>query len=288
MFPVILLLALTGCAATAQASAPLSPIARRLTEVAARRALQPSPPPPATNLTCETCQFIAGVVQEISENKTTVAEMLSILDDACTIIGDPTVTALCEALMAGLTALLPFLDQQMRTLAWDIPLTFCSVIFPVCKQPCCDESAPLAPEQLHLSFTGNDLSEMGVMWVTLNASASRVQWGAAGGGAFPNSAAGSTSTYTVGGWLGVLHSATMTGLTPGAAYDYQVGDGTTWSATRTFSTLPANVGTDERPLRIVQIGDMASARASQSAPPARFPSHLAQPLPNRALCRRTM
>ena len=50
----------------------------------------------------------------------------------------------------------------------------------------------------------------------------------------------------------------MTGLDAGSSYDYQVGDGAAaWSATRTFATLPADVGSAARPLRIVQIGDMA-------------------------------
>ena len=197
-------------------------------------------------------------MQEIAENKTTIAEMTALLDQACAVIGDPTVTALCDAVMAGLAALLPFLDEQMRTLAWDIPLTFCSVIFPVCKQPCCDAAAPLAPEQLHLALTG-DAAEMRVAWVTLNATAaSAVRWGPAGGGSFPGSAAGSSWTYTVGGWVGVIHAATMTGLAAGGRYDYQVGDGAeAWSATHTFSTLPADVGGAARPLRLVQLGDMA-------------------------------
>jgi hypothetical protein len=245
-------------AAAAAAAAPPAAAARRLAAVAHARALQPSPPAPSTNLTCDTCQFIAGVVQEIAENKTTIAEMTALLDEACSAIGDATVTALCDAIMAGLSQLLPFLDDQMRTLAWDIPLTFCSVIFPVCKQPCCDASAPLAPEQLHLALTG-DPGEMGVTWVTLNATAGNVvRWGAAGSGSFPTTAAGSAWTYTNGGWVGVIHAATMTGLSAGASYDYQVGDGAAqWSATRTFATLPADVGSAARPLRIAQIGDMA-------------------------------
>ena len=229
-----------------------------LAAVARARALQPSPPAPTTNLTCDTCIFIAGVVQEISENATTVAALLSTLDEACSVIGDPTVTALCDVLMSGLTSLLPFLDEQMRTLAWDIPITFCSVIFPVCEQPCCDASAPLAPEQLHLALTGR-AGEMVATWVTLNATAASVaRWGPAGGGAFPSSAVGSARTYRNGGWVGIIHEATLTGLAAGARFDYEVGDGAgAWSATRSFATLPADVGSAARPLRVAQIGDMA-------------------------------
>ena len=49
----------------------------------------------------------------------------------------------------------------------------------------------------------------------------------------------------------------MTGLAPGSAYWYRVGSAAQgWSGVFNFSTLPANAGTAERPLRIIQISDM--------------------------------
>lgn len=39
-----------------------------------------------------------------------------------------------------------------------------------------------------------------------------------------------------------LHSATLTGLTPGQRYSYEVGDGDSWSEPRSFVTAPLNPG----------------------------------------------
>ena len=114
---------------------------------------------------------------------------------------------------------------------------------------------------------------MVITWTTLLATTtSTVQWGPVSSGvfideaatnAFPNSAAGTNRTYTWSGWIGQIHEATMTGLTPDTLYGYRVGDAAGgWSDVYQFRTLPTNAGTAERPLRIVQIGDMGFGPAS--------------------------
>lgn len=161
--------------------------------------------------------------------------------------------------------LLPWIDKQLNTLAWDIPLGFCSVFVPVCLNPCC--TAATAPEQLHLALSASP-SEVTITWVTLNDTAtSTVQWGAAEGGQspLPYQSSGFVKTYTFGGWVGVLHEATITNLEPGLTYTYRVGDEAGgWSAAYNFSTLPFRVGSVGRPLRIVQIGDMAYDNTSDA------------------------
>jgi hypothetical protein len=217
---------------------------------------QPSPPSP---LTCDTCELIVGVAQSIAENATTVADVKALVEEGCTAIGDPTFEALCDGIMDGLVSLLPTLDHAMQTVAWDIPLNFCAVFFPVCKITCCETNT--SPEQIFITLT-NDPTSYLATWVTGNDTAtSTVKWGPATSSpspSFPNQSQGSTRTYTESGWIGVIHSAAMTGLQAGQSYTYVVGDDAGgWSAPANFTVLPSNVGTAARPLRIVQIGDMA-------------------------------
>lgn len=89
------------------------------------------------------------------------------------------IEALCEAVGKDLIDFVPKINSLLGSLAWDVPKGFCSVFIPVCKQPCCDASAPTTPQQRHLSLTHN-ASEMAVTWVTLDTTdTSTVQWGPA-------------------------------------------------------------------------------------------------------------
>lgn len=155
--------------------------------------------------------------------------------------------------------------MQLQTLAWDIPQVFCSTVLPLCTVSCCNstDGTSYAPEQVHLAFNSSDLTELRVTWVTLNATTtSTVRFGPRGG-ALTSSVAGTAWTYTYGGWIGVIHSAVMTGLARGAAYSYQVGDAAGgWSRVFNTTTLPADVGSAANPLRVVQIADMGYASKS--------------------------
>lgn len=105
---------------------------------------------------------------------------------------------------------------------------------------------------------------MAATWSTLHDTATHiVQWAAgAHATAFPFSASGSSRTYTKGGWVGHVHTAIME-LQPGTTYSYRVGDGDGgWSAVFTYNSLPANVGSLDRPLRLLQVADMAYDNAS--------------------------
>ena len=240
----------------------------------------------AEDVECDVCEAIVAAAMVAAKNKTTLDELTKILDEDCSkLFPTNNVTqAVCDLIGAGLVALLPFIDKQLTTLAWDIPLGFCSVFVPVCTQPCCNE--PFVPEQVHLSFASSDLSTMLVAWTTLNSTeTSTVQWGPAVNGSapvFPFSATGSSRTssqvrcdrarlqfYTTfnsllrvsllssqGGWLGEIHQAVMVQLSSDTQYWYRVGDANGWSDVFNFTTLPSNIGTADRPLRIIQIADM--------------------------------
>ncbi len=69
-------------------------------------------------------------------------------------------------------------------------------------------------------------------------------------------------SYTKGGWLGHVHTAIMQ-LQPGTTYTYRVGDASGgWSDAFTYAALPADVGSEGRPLRLLQVADMAYDAAS--------------------------
>jgi len=95
-----------------------------------------------------------------------------------------------------------------------------------------------APEQLHLSLTG-DASEMFVTFV-LNASAPCADAAVAlDGGAAAFAAAHSTYTAGVIGWSGSIYTARLTGLTPGGAHSYVATACGASSAPVAFTAAPA-------------------------------------------------
>ncbi len=173
---------------------------------------------------------------------------------------------ICTKLGADAIDILPFAHDQLATLAWDIPEAVCAVAFKACEIDCCNTLN--IPEQVHISFSEAGMDTMRVAWTTLSTdspSSSTVNWWVQNTTGQTQTATGSNSTYTQGGWRGVLHTALMSDLQAGTTYEYRVGDPTSavWSRTFAFRTLPANAGRDaSRPLRFAQIGDMGYANKS--------------------------
>ena len=224
---------------------------------------------------CDSCISQATALAGIANNATAVQAWVKGLQAQCAAAypSNPADAAICDAIAEAEGGVLPFLYKQVTTLAYDA-LGVCSVFIAVCTQPANADPTGVAPEQVHLALTG-DLSEMSVAWVTLNASASVVQWGpqpagqsSCEGAPLPNSAAGFERTYTQGGWLGVVHVATMSGLARGAGYCYRVGGSNGaaegWSAAFGFTTVPADAGSAATPLRLIQTGDMGYAGNSDT------------------------
>lgn len=242
-------LALLALATVGRASATSDVLSALLAHPTAGRRLQSAGP-----LDCATCQLVAGIAAEVGNNATTLAELTQLIQDGiCSAVQLPQpLVDLCDKLAAVPSDLIKFLVSNLDTVAWT-PINWCATFVPVCTINCCNTDT--APEQRRLALTGNP-SEMSITWATLNQTASVVQYGLAGG-ALTNSSTGTVRTYTFGGWLGWIHFAVMTGLQPGTSYSYRVGDPVAgWSDVAEFATLPANAGTPERPLRIVQTGDM--------------------------------
>ena len=253
---LLLLTSLLGACLAGAAPAHLpsaATVARELT--AAAREI--SAPPGGPDLNCSTCEFVMGVYEELASNATTLKEFVVLFEEACSVIAPGTpVGAICDALISStIEDIIPFLYDQLHTLAWDIPETFCSVFIPVCTVDCC--ATGTAPEQLRLAFT-NDPSTLSVQWTTLQPVAeAAVQWSVAGSPGAPSTAAAVPRTYALGGWQGTLYTAAMGPLAPGTTYTYSVGAAAGgWSAAVNFTTLPAEAGTPARPLRVIHIGDM--------------------------------
>ena len=223
---------------------------------ASSRTVAISAPPSAE---CDACLLVVGVAADIGHaNATTLKELLASLDAVCAAVAG-NLSSICD-LIADLVVdeALPFIDVQLDTLAWPIPQGVCSLFVPVCYNPCCE--AAYEPEQVRLAYTGN-ASEMRVAWVTLTdgggaAGGAGVSWGPAGGPLASTAPAETLRNYSFGNWIGYITTATMTGLAPGTAYDYQVGAKVGISRVFSFRTLAADAGSAATPLRFVQIGDM--------------------------------
>jgi hypothetical protein len=210
------------------------------------------------DVSCPECKLIVGVIFDIAGNKTSLNITEEIARSTCNSVfaNDTTRRTTCLLIVDVIGAVLPLLSKGVNELAWNVPLTVCADLVKVCTEPCCVLAT--SPEQLRLSYAhSTDLSQMHVTWVTLNETpGAMVQyWGSPN--AAPQVGKETTRTYTVGGWIGVIHMATMTGLHPGTNYTYRVGSSVHgWSKNVTFSTLPTIIGVPARPLRMVAIADM--------------------------------
>jgi hypothetical protein len=109
---------------------------------------------------------------------------------------------------------------------------------------------------------------MSVTWVGSHAwtpsTAGSVAWAAVGAPAAyaPSTAAAASWTYSGGilwGWTGSIFHATMTGLTPGALYNYSVSTGPSmWSDWRVFRAAPAP--SSDTAVRIGVLADMGTVQ----------------------------
>ena len=201
--------------------------------------------------TSEKCLSCEATIEELELKWTDESNVQDILDDLqkkCKTL-DLGKRKICDGLVEVLVQIPPALFDGMADLAWPMPLAPCALL-KQCSVNCCPADA--SPEQVHLSVTSNDLTKMAVSWVSLNQSASVVQYGVSTGD-LTMTATGTISTYTSAGWVGTIHRAVMTDLIPGKSYHYRVGDGAQkWSGTFVFKVTEP--GQD---LTFAILGDMA-------------------------------
>lgn len=163
----------------------------------------------------------------------------------------------CEHVADALIKLMFHFIDDVKGWQVNVPDVLCADVLHSCVHVCCDDAT--TPNQIRLSFGDSNPvragSTMTVSWVTLNATGTVVWWRKAGTTDW-RAAQGNRRTYTHGGWFGWIHGAPMSELDTNTTYEYKVGDGSTWSPVWSFTTLPSNIGTDARPLRVVQVADM--------------------------------
>ncbi|WGX95909.1 fibronectin type III domain-containing protein [Nocardioides sp. L-11A] len=116
--------------------------------------------------------------------------------------------------------------------------------------------APLVvPDRIVLTPTEDPSTSQSVTWRTSTAAGPpQVQLTLAGTGVAKQTStvAGTSTTFTTDlGYDVRQHSATLTGLTPGATYLYRVGDDTTWSEWLEFQTASA----EPEPFSFIMQGD---------------------------------
>lgn len=219
---------------------------------------------------CKDCEMAAEIFFQIGQSKAALNDTTgALLRDACDDLFRNSTFDLdiCYDVVGTLVVLV---NKGLVLLeGWEVDFkeVVCADFLSYCVKPCC--LLPYAPEQVRLSFKDSNpvgnATAMSVGWVTLQQTPDVVvEWWPSGSTSLKSTNNASWNTYQHGGWIGVIHNATMSSLTANTAYTYRVGsDALGWSQEFTFTTLPLNIGTPERPLRVIGIADMGWGEAAQ-------------------------
>lgn len=215
-------------------------------------------PKPDSSSECLTCEAFVERFYTTWSNETTVAGILTKMEQACSNLPDTDAVATCDKIAEVLVQIPPSLFHGMEDLAWPVPKATCALI-QKCHVPCCNANA--GPEQIHLSLASSDKSLMGVTWVTLNDIPTVVRYGTSSDD-LSLIVTGKTNTYTQAGWIGTIHKATMINLKPATIYYYQVGggEGEKWSQIYSFKTY----NPEEELTKFAVIADMDFGHASDN------------------------
>ena len=221
----------------------------------------------STNKTCGLCQVAAAEGLDILKNITDVVKAEAEIAAVCKAIFKKNAVEdlICDALPLAVIFVAELLRNRFN---FNVPNIVCADMLNACIEPCCADA--YAPEQIHISFAtekaiADPVVDYRVTWTTLRAAGDHVWWRAAGAASWQQ-AAGENRTYTLGGWVGVVHTAVVPGLQAGTTYQYRVGDTSRvngQSAVFNFTTLPGNAGTEARPLRVLGVADMGFAENAQ-------------------------
>jgi len=205
---------------------------------------------------CKECKKFMTKSETKWSNATEVEETLKRLDAGCKAkwnlgIDEKLRQKLCDKVASALVQIPVGIFDGLEGLGWDVSLGVCAT-FGMCQVSCCDPDSP--PEQVHLSLASVDRSVMAVSWITLNSKTSVVEWST---DASLDKSQRSEGTTLVdagkAGWLGMIHRAIMTDLSPATTYYYRVGDGDKkWSQVFSFNTY-----TPGKPVTFAVIADMA-------------------------------
>lgn len=199
---------------------------------------QGSTPVPDSSQSCIDCKKQVTELNSLWSNATSVEEILANLESECKRKYKLVKKEICDKIAETVVKIPPKIFEGMEGLAWDIPVATCATIHK-CTTNCCSSDSV---EQVHLSLTSKDRTQMGVSWVTLNAKDTIVEYSKDEekvGEEGASSATGSTNTYSQAGWIGTIHKAMMTDLEPATTYYYRVGSpaDAIWSPVFSFRTF---------------------------------------------------
>eukprot|EP01117_Protostelium_nocturnum_P020394 TRINITY_DN9149_c0_g1_i1.p1 TRINITY_DN9149_c0_g1~~TRINITY_DN9149_c0_g1_i1.p1 ORF type:complete len:501 (-),score=116.23 TRINITY_DN9149_c0_g1_i1:61-1563(-) len=198
---------------------------------------------------CFVCKvLLQESIEELRSNST--SEIDKVLRKACAAIPSSSSKQKCIKMAASIAK---FFDKEFLMLINrhdETPETLCTM-FNYCPVDCCVSKAP---EQVHISLSGDSITSMMVSWVTAKSDSSQVLFGL-NPSSLSQSVSGSNYTYTSGGWNGVLHKAEMSGLAPNTKYFYKVGGNKYgFSPVFSFRTFPASSSS----FKFAVIGDMGA------------------------------
>jgi hypothetical protein len=223
----------------------------------------------AANATkCLHCQKIGGDIIAVFESPTLVNVTEDVLLSECAKLPKKDLE-MCKIVVDVIMFIgVKVTHELAHNLKFNLPNIICADVLKLCVQPCC--SVPFTPEQIRLNFASRQVlaseTAMQVSWVTLQATpGATVQYRAVGASEWSSPGTENTTTYHLGGWVGVIHTAVMTGLTPATTYTYRVGSvAHGQSPIINFRTLPLNAGTAERPLRVFNVADMGTENSEHT------------------------
>ena len=188
---------------------------------------------------CTTCQSFVESAYVATQNATDMAQLLSALQADCA--QNASSALLCDIIVGALVKELPKLPAKIYAGGYYTTAIVCAVLGQ-CSVPCCTDNTPT---QVHLSVAGAGTASpnmMTVTWITADDTADRtVQYGTSPS-SMTNTVTADSHGYTAGGWIGAIHTATMTDLVPSTQYFYRVGGATSgWSTTLSFTTIDATL-----------------------------------------------
>jgi hypothetical protein len=155
----------------------------------------------------------------------------------------------------------PALVNEIHFLGLNSSLAVCSLLSR-CSVPCC--RAPRVPEQVHIALTGRE-TEMSVTWTTSPDASKQLQvvhWGLSPD-ALTHSNAATCTTFTVSGWLGLVHHSVMTGLNRSTRYYYRVGNFQSGDLSPVYSFTTLSYRRDD-PVRYFVVGDIGFGDNAQA------------------------
>lgn len=208
---------------------------------------------------CAVCKSIIADLDRLLSNETLDNITFPLIEEFCTT-HFPNASSVCDLVGGILLRLANSALAELGRLHWNLPVSICADVLHLCSEPCCAND--YKPEQLHLSYHGSldataTSATFNIVWITLKNTSDVVRYRLQGSDVWNETTQCIQDHYTKGDWIGIIHSCEMSNLERNQTYEYSVGSLVHGMSNVTkFSTLPFNIATPQRPLRILAVADM--------------------------------